>query len=179
MVEPAGAPRVARLDRGGAAAAGSAERAQTRPRPQGVGLLWAAYNRGTPRRRISGCASWRSADIPLTTAFLAWCCDRLAGTGITTLALVWDNAPWHVSEAVRRWLRDHNQRAHREGGVRLVPCWLPTERPWLNPIEPHWVHGKRRVVEPTRLLTAAELEARVCAVFDCTLADNLESKEVA
>ena len=117
---------------------------------------------------------------PLTTAFLAWCCDRLAATGITTLALVWDNAPWHVSQAVRRWLRDHNQRAHREGGVRLVPGWLPTKSPWRNPIEPHWVHGKRRVVEPTRLLTAAELEARVCAAFDCPRADHLAiPKEVA
>ena len=116
----------------------------------------------------------------LTTQFLAWCCARLGATGITTLVLVWDNAAWHVSREVRRWIREHNRRAHRQGGVRLVPCFLPTSSPWLNPIEPHWVHGKRRVVEPTRLLTARELEERVCAVFDHPLCDHLAiPKEVA
>jgi hypothetical protein len=31
-----------------------------------------------------------------------------------------------------------------------------------------WLHGKRRVVEPARLLTAAELIDRVCEAFDCS-----------
>lgn len=110
---------------------------------------------------------------PLTTQFVAWCSDRLAGLGVTTLVLIWDNAGWHISQEVRRWLRAHNQRAHREGGVRIVPCLLPTRSPWLNPIEPHWVHGKRRVVEPARLLTAAELEDRVCAAFSSPHYDHL------
>jgi transposase len=116
----------------------------------------------------------------LTTAFLEWCGDRLAAVGVTTLLLVWDNAGWHVSQEVRRWLRAHNQRVHREGGVRIVPCFLPTKSPWLNPIEPQWVHGKRRVVEPARLLTARELEARICAAFDSPPCDHLAiPKEVA
>jgi hypothetical protein len=110
---------------------------------------------------------------PLTTQFLAWCGDRLAATGVTTLVLVWDNAGWHVSKEVRTWLRQHNQRVHREGGVRLVPCWLPSKSPWLNPIEPQWAHGKRRVAEPARLLTARELEERVCAAFACLPCDHL------
>jgi hypothetical protein len=109
----------------------------------------------------------------ITTQFLAWCSDRLAATGTTTLVLVWDNASWHISGAVRTWLRAHNQRVHREGGVRLVPCLLPTKSPWLNPIEPHWVHGKRRIVEPARLLTAEEVEERVCAAFGCPRCDHL------
>lgn len=117
---------------------------------------------------------------PLTTVFLDGCCARLAARGITTLVLVWDNAGWHGSKKVRRWLRAHNQRVHREGGVRLIPCFLPTKSPWLNPIEPKWVHGKRRVVEPARLLTARELEERVCATFGCPLGDHLTiPKEVA
>lgn len=58
----------------------------------------------------------------ITTQFLAWCGDRLAATGVTTLVLVWDNASWHGSKAVRRWLRDHNQHAHRAGGVRIIPA---------------------------------------------------------
>ena len=109
----------------------------------------------------------------LTEQFLRWCGDRLAAAGTTTLVLVWDNASWHGSKQVRRWLREHNQRVHREGGVRLVPCWLPTRSPWLNPIEPQWVHGKRRILEPARLLTGREVEERVCAAFDCPLCDHL------
>jgi transposase len=102
-----------------------------------------------------------------TTAFLTWCCERLLAQGTTTLVLVWDNASWHRSQAVHRWLRAHNQRVQRAGGVRLVPCFLPTKSPWLNPIEPKWAHGKRRIVEPARLLTVTELEERVCAAFAC------------
>ncbi len=109
----------------------------------------------------------------ITTQFLAWCAERVAATGMTTLILIWDNASWHVSATVRTWLRDHNQRVHREGGVRLVPCFLPRKSPWLNPIEPRWVHGKRRIVEPTRLLTAREVEERVCAAFGCPPCDHL------
>ena len=109
----------------------------------------------------------------LTEQFLAWTCDRLVATGTTTLVLIWDNAGWHGSAAIRRWLRAHNQRAHREGGVRIVPCWLPIKSPWLNPIEPKWVHGKRRIVEPARLLTAREVEERVCAAFACPRCDHL------
>lgn len=109
----------------------------------------------------------------LTTQFLAWCGEQLAAVGATTLVLVWDNAFWHVSGAVRRWLRDHNGRAHREGGVRIVPCFLPSKSPWLNPIEPKWVHGKRRVVEPARLLSARELEDRVCTALGCPRNDPL------
>jgi hypothetical protein len=44
-------------------------------------------------------------------------------------------------------------------------CRLPSRSPWLNAIEPKWVHGKRAVVEPTRKLTAAELQQRLCAYY--------------
>lgn len=109
----------------------------------------------------------------LTTQFLTWCGDRLAAAGIATLVLIWDNASWHVSAAVRAWLREHNQRVQRDGGVRIIPCWLPKQSPWLNPIEPKWMHAKRRIVEPARLLTARELEERGCAAFGCPLCDRL------
>jgi transposase len=104
----------------------------------------------------------------VTTDFLAWCCDRLAGQGITALLLIWDNASWHTSQAVRAWIRAHNQQVKtRQRGVRIVAYWLPVKSPWLNPIEPKWVHGKRAVSEPDRLLSAAELEARVYAYYRC------------
>jgi transposase len=104
----------------------------------------------------------------ITTHFLAWCCDRLQADGKTALLLVWDNASWHVSAEVWTWIRAHNRRVKQDAtGVRIVNCPLPTKSPWLNPIEPMWLHGKRRVVEPARLLSAAELIDRVCAAFDC------------
>jgi hypothetical protein len=69
---------------------------------------------------------------------------------------------------VRHWIRQHNQQVKRgAGGVRLVVCPLPSKSPWLNPLEPQWVHGKLAVSEPDRLLSAAELEARVYAYYRC------------
>src|ERR1700704_130783 len=104
----------------------------------------------------------------VTIAFLAWCSAQLAAQGFTALLLIWDNASWHRSQAVRRWLRQHNQRVKRGAeGVRIVVCHLPSKSPWLNPIEPKWVHGKRAVSEPDRRLSAAELEARVYAYYGC------------
>ena len=65
------------------------------------------------------------------------------------MLLIWDNAPWHVSRAVRAWIRAHNCQVKWAGrGVRIVPCYLPIKSPWLNPIEPKLADGKRRVVEP-------------------------------
>jgi hypothetical protein len=37
----------------------------------------------------------------VTIDFLAWCCARLAKAGVTGLLLIWDNASWHTSQAVR------------------------------------------------------------------------------
>jgi transposase len=82
--------------------------------------------------------------------------------------VVWDNASWHISTEVRTWLRQHNCQVKQTGqGGRLVSCLLPIKSPWLNPIEPVWRHGKRRIVEPTRRLNAAELTERICAALDC------------
>ncbi len=117
----------------------------------------------------------------VTTRFLDWSCAKLATAGKTALLLVWDNASWHLSKEVRAWIKARNRRVRDEGcGVRIVPCPLPIKSPWLNPIEPKWVHGKRKVVEPDRLLSARELAERVCAVFDCPYEPHLSNlKEVA
>lgn len=104
----------------------------------------------------------------VTVEFLAWCLQRAAAQGKTALLLVWDNASWHLSAAVRAWIKAHNRAVKQRGtGVRLLVCALPAKSPWLNPIEPKWVHGKRRVVSPDRLLSAAELEERVYAAYGC------------
>jgi transposase len=102
----------------------------------------------------------------VTIQFLEWVCERLESLGKKALLLVWDNASWHVSREVRAWLREHNRCVEQDGvGVRIVVCHLPIKSPWLSPIEPRWVHAKRKVVEPDRLLSAQELADRVCAHF--------------
>ncbi len=110
----------------------------------------------------------------LTIQYIGWCCDRLEALGKKVLLLVWDNASWHKSKRVREWIGEHNRQAKRMGkGIRILPCMLPTKSPWLNPIEPKWTHGKRRVTEPDRLLSAEELERRVYDCFDCEHDDRL------
>jgi hypothetical protein len=105
----------------------------------------------------------------ITEQFLQWGCSRLQAAGVRVWALIWDNASWHVSKRVRAWIHAHNRQVKQQGrGVRILPCYLPVKSPWLNPIEPKWVHGKRAIVEPARLLSAHELADRVCAYFGCS-----------
>ena len=52
----------------------------------------------------------------VTTEFLAWVCGELRDEGKAALLLVWDNASWHISEAVRDWLKAHNREAKANGG---------------------------------------------------------------
>jgi transposase len=104
----------------------------------------------------------------LTIDFLTWCAARAQERGKRAVLLVWDNASWHDSQIVRSWVRMHNRQVKQAGhGVRLLVCALPIKSPWLNPIEPKWLHGKRKVLEPDRLLASAELAERVCAVYGC------------
>lgn len=109
----------------------------------------------------------------VTEDFLAWTCERLKAEGKRALLLIWDNASWHVSARVRAWIKAHNRRAKADGGVRIIACWLPVKAPWLNAIEPRWVHGKRAIVQPDRKLTAAEVVDRVYGYYDCERFESL------
>ena len=110
--------------------------------PELEGQTWLRFVDGRP---VSG----------ITTRFLGWCCEKLEAVGKKVLLLIWDNASWHVSREVRRWLGKHNREVKRSGcGVRIVSCLLPKQSPWLNAIEPKWVHGKRKVIEPDGLCWA-------------------------
>ena len=109
----------------------------------------------------------------VTVAFLEWVCQELEAESKRALLLVWDNASWHISRRVRDWISQHNAVVRREGGTRILSCLLPVKSPWLNPIEPHWAHGKRAIVEPQRKLTAQEVEERVCDYFGCPYLDHI------
>ena len=110
----------------------------------------------------------------ITTQFLEWSLEKLEEIGKKVVVLIWDNASWHVCREVRRWLGSHNREVKESGrGVRIVSCLLPKQSPWLNAIEPKWVHAKRKVVEPDGLLGAYELADRVCRVFGCPHYEHL------
>ena len=111
-----------------------------------------------------------------TTQCLAWLTARVAAEGQTALLWVWDNASWHVSQAVRTWLKAHNRRVKREGGCRIVVCPLPIKSPWLHRIEPTWVHGKRAMAEPDRKWHVDELKHRICAYYDGELLESIAQK---
>jgi len=115
----------------------------------------------------------------ITTRFLEWCCQKLAAIGKKVLVVIWDNASWHISREVRRWI-GRSKRVLKKGekeGVRIVSCLLPKKSPWLNAIEPKWIYGKRKVVEADRLLGAHELAERVCAAFGCPHYEHLSIAE--
>jgi transposase len=109
----------------------------------------------------------------VTTQFLAWLLARLAGEGKQALLMVSDNARWHTSKEVRAFIKAHNRKVKREGGCRLLVCGLPSRSPWLNNIEPKWVHGKRAVVEPACTLAAEELKQRLCDYYQCELIEPI------
>jgi hypothetical protein len=108
-----------------------------------------------------------------TCAFLAWLLSTFTAQGKRALFLIWDNASWHLSHQVQDWITAHNRQAKGAGGCRLIICALPSKSPWLNAIEPKWVHGKRAASEPARLLPMSELMQRVCDYYQCELTDPL------
>ena len=114
----------------------------------------------------------------ISTQFLQWCCEKLEQQGKTALFLIWDNASWHKSYEVKHWIENHNQTLKREKkGIRILVSPLPVKSPWLNPIEPKWAHGKRRLVEPDRVLSPQELMTRVYQAFNCPVEKELSIPE--
>lgn len=81
------------------------------------------------------------------------------------LVLNWDHASWHKSGRVKQWVRTHNRRAKAEGDVRLLTFLLPKKSPWLNTMEPRWVHAKRNVCEPDGEITPETMRRRLYAHF--------------
>lgn len=114
----------------------------------------------------------------ITILFLQWIIEELEKEGKKAMFLIWDNASWHTSNMVKKWLKAHNRKAKQEGGVRIIRCQLPSKSPWFNPIEPHWRHGKKAICEPDGELTKQMIEQRVCDYFNSEQLPRL-SKNVA
>ena len=147
----------------------AADRTDTDPKALACYGLWLPTREQMMLRFVDG-----RPVSPITCAFLAWAAEHLAAEGVRVLALIWDNASWHISREVRAWIRRHNREVKRTGrGCRLLIGRLPSKSPWLNAIEPKWVHGKRAVVEPERKLAAAELRQRLCAYYRAPLLQPL------
>jgi DDE superfamily endonuclease len=112
----------------------------------------------------------------VTIRFLAWLTEPLTHEGKKAFVVIWDNASWHISREVRRWIKAHNRGVKHTGGCRLLVGRLPSRSPWLNRIEPKWVHGKRAIAEPDRKLTVDELKHRICAYDQCALLEPIAQK---
>jgi len=139
------------------------------PEPQALACDGLLVRLGPPQAdaRWLRCVAGRPVSAR-TSELLAWCSIHRVAHGCAALRLIWDHASWHRSHAVQRWIRQRNRQVKQGAvGVRLVVCSLPSTSPGLNPIEQQWVHGKRAVSEADQLLRADELEARVCAYYNC------------
>ncbi|GAC1385387.1 MAG: hypothetical protein NVSMB42_04680 [Herpetosiphon sp.] len=138
-----------------------------RPTATAPEQIWLRFATGRP---VSG----------LTTQFLAWCCERPGGARKTSVAP-------GVGQRIVAYERDREklgaraQSAGQIGGERRAHRSVPAavEEPMADPIEPTWVHGKRAVLEPARVLTKQELIERVCAYYGCAYDTHLSLPEKA
>jgi hypothetical protein len=108
------------------------------------------------------------AAAPLLIATLTLADERRAGEGATGGIPNWDSDFPHSKTHEPGWVSSPRHADHSGGsardqvlgggaGVRIVRCQLPAKRPWLNPIEPKWARGQRKVIEPARPLPTTDL----------------------
>jgi len=98
--------------------------------------VWLRFVEGNPRSE-------------LTVQYSEWLLTKTQQAGKRVLILFWDQASRHKSRAVQDWIKKHNRKVKQaQQGVRLLAFMLPKKSPWLNRIEPLWLHARRKVVEP-------------------------------
>lgn len=106
---------------------------------------------------------WRYAEHTNSHETTAYLSERLLAherMGHTTLVLIWDQAPWHVSKYVRNWIREHNGLVRREGrGTRLITVCQPKRAFWLNYVEPIIMHSKSKVLPCRQFETPEQQKA--------------------
>lgn len=125
---------------------------------------YGAVRHGTNQMLLAFCPGQPHSDF--TLAFLPQIIAATAAAQKQIAIVVWDHASWHKSKRVKCWVHAHNKKVKATGGVRIIIWLLPKKAPWLNPIEPHWLHGKRAVLEPGATeLTPTILTQRLCAYY--------------
>jgi len=122
------------------------EREIPRNEPDKAIACYGAVRAHTGAMHLAFCPGQPKSDY--TLAFLPQLVAIGRREGKRVVMVVWDHASWHKSKRIRRWVCAHNQQAKHNGDVRLIVWRLPKKSPWLNPIEAHWFHGKRAVLEP-------------------------------
>ena len=166
LVDPAGPARPVRLGRRRPAPAG-----RERPGPQGRAGRRRLACYGVLRADTGGMLLRFCEGRPVsatTEEFLGWVCGKLAARGEEGVRPGVGQrrvARQQAGPAVDRAAQPAG--AADRAGCRIRVCGLPVKAPWLNAIEPKWVHGKRAIVEPDRKLTADELRQRACDYFGC------------
>lgn len=148
-------------------AAWTAERVPRRVERDNRGVkaltCYGALRAGTQQVYLGFCDQHPTSEV--TWEFLTGLLALARQKGWKVVVLIWDNAGWHLSTRLRAWIRAYNQQAKRTGDVRLLTWLLPRKSPWLNPIEPHWLHAKRATWEPNAVLSLPDLKGRLCTYF--------------
>jgi hypothetical protein len=142
------------------------ERLEQRDPREQIQAALACYGvrcQASQRLALAFCDGQPTSEV--TQEFLSGVLAWAAAQGKKVVAIIWDNAGWHLSKRLRSWIHRYNQQAKATQQPRLLTLLLPRKSPWLNPIEPCWLHAKRAVCEPQRILQPDELKARLCAYF--------------
>jgi len=139
------------------------ERSPAKDEPDKALACFGAVRQDTKQRYLFFAQGQPNTDY--TIAMLQHLVQVAAAEDKAALIVIWDRASWHHSQPLKAFLRAHNQQAKAEGGVRILTFLLPTKSPWLNPMEPIWLHAKRQVDEPDGQLSADELTQRLCDHF--------------
>jgi len=127
------------------------------PRP---GLLWVACAKArTDRSDAATLRRWSSCQRCHYRLF-GCLLSALGGPIVTALVMIWDNAHGIKVKSFDLAPQPQPDRETNGRGRAYFSCLHPSKSPWLNSIEPKWVHGKRNVSEADRVLSADELETR-------------------
>ncbi len=95
------------------------------------------------------------------------------------MLLIWDNDSWHVARKVKRWIQRYNREAKLFDKPRLLVWTLSKCSPWLNPIEAHWRHAKKRICEPSNDgLSPYQLRQRVFQALSAKFAAALSYRQL-
>ena len=105
---------------------------------------------------------WQRPNSDETVPFLRWLMFGATVLLKKAVVVIWDHGSWHVARKVKRWIHRYNLNAKLTGKPRLLVWALPKRSPWFHPIEPHWLHAKKRICQPdSDDLTPYQLRQRI------------------